>query len=112
MTEIEGAFLYWFENNHLGHGWRYVIVFDRTRGKRGKVSLLEPSTLALVRLPATALRQARPVELRPRSLARRMEERRRFYKRIGRRHPARQVKAIVDALRGMTRESGIGNQGS
>jgi hypothetical protein len=64
---------YYSQHDRLGHGWRLVVAYDRTAGA---VSLLCPSTLVKVRVPASELRHAEPADVVPARLARRIEERR------------------------------------
>ena len=78
------------------NGWRMVAV--TTQGRKW-LTLLDLGTLRKVKLPTEALRHAKPADYRPKWLARRLDTRRKLFKRNKMPHAVMLVKKTVADLR-------------
>lgn len=77
-------------------GWRFVVLFHRGRKW---IRLLDTATLQIYRRPVAELRNLRPYQIRPKTMARRLRERRARFRRLGLSYPKRAVASAIDALR-------------
>lgn len=78
-------------------GWRFVVLFHRGRKW---LKLLDTATLRVYRLPVSELRHLRPYDgIRPKSMARRLAERRARFRRMAIHVPERAVKSAIATLR-------------
>jgi|GEM_PF-4183801 len=81
-------------------GWRFVVLFHHGRKW---IRLLDTATLQVYCLPVSALRSLRPYDIRSKSMARRLIERRARFRRLGLHFPRR---AVNDAIAGLKKEAG------
>ena len=94
----EGVRLY-LDSARFGLGWRFFVLVDPGRLN---VTVFHPATLQAERMRIAAARAGQPVTLTPyqwRCLAKRIDGRRRAYKRQGLAHRAALVKQVVQACR-------------
>ena len=103
MATIIGVFLWHSGNPAIGDGWRHVVAYDRGRKYLQVLSTgdLSRARIAIEEWEAdvrNGLVKPQPPERAPK-VGRRLDERRRWFKRLGVNVPDNLVKDIAASLR-------------
>lgn len=96
--QIDGIYRYPSDEHDrpFGSGYHLVVAYD---AGRTKVSLIATGSLKVARVAKASLRNAEPQDVPPRRLARRLDAKRKAFKRAGVAIRERTVRQVIAALR-------------
>lgn len=77
-------------------GWRFVVLFHKGRKW---IKLLDTATLEVYRRPVSETRRLRPYKMKPKTMARRLVQRRAAFQRHQVAFRTKAVRVAIDTLR-------------